>query len=81
MKGSAIFRSALAVFAFSLGLSLAGISALGQDVGADVGGGAGIFRAKNPEAKKRTVRTTPTSRRGGTRTNAASSGAEDRIEE
>jgi len=81
MQGSAIFRSALAVFAFSLGLSLAGISALGQDVGADVGGGAGIFRAKNPEAKKRTVRTAPTTRRGGTRTNAGNSGAEDRIED
>ena len=24
---------------------------MGQDVGADVGGGAGIFRPKNPETK------------------------------
>ena len=36
----------------------------GQDVGSDVIGGAGIFRPKNPEAKKRTARTTTTTRRG-----------------
>ena len=76
MRSSSIFRSILVVFALSLGLSFAGVCALGQDVGADVMGGAGIFRAKNPEAKKRTVRTAPTTRRGP-RTPTASS--EDRI--
>ena len=78
MRSFSIFRSILAVFAFSLGLSFAGVCALGQDVGADVIGGAGIFRARNPEAKKRTVRTAPTTRRG-TRPPTASS--EDRIED
>ena len=81
MRSFSVFRSTLAVFAFSLGLSCAGVRALGQDVGADVGGGAGIFRAKNPEAKKRTVRTVPTTRRGTRTPTAASSSAEDRIED
>lgn len=31
---------------------MAGATAFAQDVGADVGAGAGIFRAKNPETKK-----------------------------
>ena len=78
MRSFSIFRSILAVFALSLGLSFAGVCALGQDVGADVMGGAGIFRARNPEAKKRTVRTAPTARRGP-RTPTAST--EDRIED
>lgn len=80
MRASAILRLVLAVFAISLGLSFAG-RALGQDVGADVGGGAGIFRAKNPEIKKRTVRTAPVTRRGTRTPTAASSGTEDRIED
>ena len=77
MRAASVFRSVLAIFVFALGLSIAGISALGQDVGADVGGGAGIFRAKNPEIKKRTVRTAPVNRRG-TRTPTVAP-TEDRI--
>src|SRR5215510_2553746 len=43
--------------------------ARGQDVGAEIGGGAGIFRPKNPEAKKRTAKpTTPVTKPGSTRT-------------
>jgi tetratricopeptide (TPR) repeat protein len=66
-----------------VGLSFAGVRALGQDVGADVGGGAGIFRPKNPEAKKRSNRPAPVVRRGSTtRTSGATSAAlADRIEE
>ena len=79
MRASSVFRSILAICACSLGLSLAGASALGQDVGADVGGGAGIFRPKNPEIKKRTVRTSPSTRRGTRTTTAAGSASEDRI--
>jgi tetratricopeptide (TPR) repeat protein len=60
MRARSILRSVLAFVAFSAALIFAGVCALGQDVGSDVGGGAGIFRAKNPEAKKRTTpRTTP----------------------
>jgi len=59
MRASSVFRAVLAFVAFSMTLTFAGVRALGQDVGSDVGGGAGIFRAKNPEAKKGTPRTTP----------------------
>jgi len=79
MQVSSMFRSGFAVLVVSAGLSFAAVCALGQDVGADVGGGAGIFRPKNPEAKKRTVRT-PTARRG-TRTPVATSSTEDKIED
>ena len=81
MRGSSAVRLVLAVAAVSLGLSFAGGLALGQDVGSDVGGGAGIFRPKNPEIKKRTVRTAPVTKRNGTRPPVVNSSAEDRIED
>ena len=82
MKASSIFRSVLALVAFSVGSSF-GAGAMGQDIGADVGGAAGIFRPKNPEAKKRTSRPGPVVRRGSaSRTSGATSaGVEDRIED
>jgi tetratricopeptide (TPR) repeat protein len=64
MRVSSIFRFILALSALSVGLFLTGMSAMGQDIGVDVGGAAGIFRPKNPEAKKRTNRSTPPARRG-----------------
>jgi tetratricopeptide (TPR) repeat protein len=76
MRAASVFRSVLAIFVFALGISFAGVCALGQDVGPDVSGGAGIFRAKNPEIKKRTVRTAPV-RRGTPAPTAAAT--EDRI--
>lgn len=82
MRASSICSLVLVFAAFSVGLTLAGVCALGQDVGADVGGGAGIFRPKNPEIKKRTGRTSPVTRRGSSRTSTAASAAnEDRIED
>ena len=85
MKSSSILRSVLALISLSVGLSSDGVSALGQDVGVDVGGAAGIFRPKNPEAKKRSNRPAPTSRRGNTSRPAAataiSPAVEDRIED
>src|SRR5215203_3815911 len=52
MRANAILRAAVLTSA-ALCLSLAnGAAAFGQQVGIDVGGGAGIFRAKNPETKK-----------------------------
>lgn len=69
----------VSVFGVLLGLSLSVVVAMGQDVGADVGGGAGIFRAKNPEARRRTK---PPVTRRGPRTPAASKAAvEDQVEE
>ena len=52
MRANAILRAAVLSFA-ALCLTLSAFAlVLAQDVGADVGGGAGIFRAKNPETKK-----------------------------
>lgn len=85
MKAASIFRAALTragvpIAALLLSLSLSSVCALAQDVGADVGGGAGIFRPKNPEIKKRTTRTTPVKR--GTRSPAvATPNVDDRIED
>jgi len=83
MRASSIFRAVLAFIAISVGLSFAGVCALGQDVGADVGGGAGIFRPKNPEAKKRSNRPAPVIRRGSAaRTSGATRASlADRIED
>ena len=82
MRTSSIFRAFFGFLVLSAVLPYAGVCALGQDVGSDVIGGAGIFRPKNPESKKRTVRTTTTTRRGTTtRTTGASAGSEDKIED
>src|SRR6185503_8681893 len=52
MSTNAILRAAVvSAAALCLTLVTCGL-ALGQYVGADVGGGAGIFRAKNPETKR-----------------------------
>jgi tetratricopeptide (TPR) repeat protein len=85
MKAPSIFRAALTlagvpIAALLLSLSVGSVRALAQDVGADVGGGAGIFRPKNPEIKKRTVRTTPV-RRGTRTTTAPTANVDDKIED
>lgn len=52
MRANVILRAALlSSAAICLTLSASAL-VFAQDVGADVGGGAGIFRAKNPETKK-----------------------------
>jgi tetratricopeptide (TPR) repeat protein len=65
MSTNAMLRAAVLISA-ALCLSLsAGAVVFAQDVGADVGGGAGIFRAKNPETKKNAAKpgtTKPASR-------------------
>jgi tetratricopeptide (TPR) repeat protein len=83
MRANAILR---AVFLISAALCLVlgtVANALGQDVGADVGGGAGIFRAKNPESKKNAGKpaagTKPAGRTGTTR--PKTSNASERAEE
>ena len=89
MKAYAIVRSILVIGALGLGLILAAApNALSQDVGGDVGGGAGIFRPKNPETRKKAgkpatpvTKTTTSSRstsRGG---RVAPAAADDRIED
>lgn len=88
MKAYAMVRAALTFVALCLSLLLTGTSALGQDVGADVGGGAGIFRPRNPETKKTGSKPmTPVikpSTRPGSRSNRvapAASAAEERVED
>lgn len=87
MSSFSIFRLFLAVLVFSIGASGGVFLTNAQDVGADVGGGAGIFRPKNPETKRRTARTsTPSVKRStasrGTTTTAATSAADaERIED
>lgn len=80
MSTSSSFR---VIFVFSLlsaCLSLAAVCALGQDVGAEVGGGAGIFRPKNPDAKKPVAR--PAGRRApGSGTGGTTAALEDRVVE
>ena len=78
MRTSWLIRGTYVCSALLL-LASACVCALGQDVGADVGGGAGIFRAKNPEARRRPK---PTPRRG-VRTPAVppANNVEDRVEE
>jgi len=83
MRASSIVRASISFIALSFCLAAAGVDAWGQDVGVDVGGGAGIFRPKNPETKKRTGRTTPPPRRttGPRPTGPTSAEIEDRVEE
>ena len=83
MSTKAILRAAVLSSA-ALCLSLVtGASAFAQDVGADVGGGAGIFRAKNPETKKNpksTAGTKPPSRTTGA-TRTTRSNVAERVED
>ncbi|HVF21472.1 MAG TPA: hypothetical protein VM941_00280, partial [Pyrinomonadaceae bacterium] len=81
MRANATLRAAFLIPAvLCLNFSIAG-RALGQDVGGDVGG-ASIFRAKNPETKKKPGATTKPSATGrpGTRT-APSRAVAERIED
>jgi tetratricopeptide (TPR) repeat protein len=75
----AVFNTAMICF----GLSLSAFSVLGQDVGAEVGGGAGIFRAKNPETRKRGNKPATPIVKPINRTSARSTrtNVEDRIED
>ena len=52
MRTYVMVRAVFVAVALFLGAG----TALAQDVGAEVGGGAGIFRPKNPETKKRTTK-------------------------
>jgi len=80
-------RAALVFRALCLSLLLTGTAAFGQDVGADVGGGAGIFRPRNPETRKGGAKpltpVTKPSTRPGPRSNrgAAAASAEERVED
>ena len=83
MRTNAILRVVVRICA-AVFFSVSAIAVVvGQDVGADVGGGAGIFRAKNPEAKKKPGTTTakPGSRTTGPARTRASAAVMERIED
>jgi tetratricopeptide (TPR) repeat protein len=82
MGANAILRAAVSVSA-ALGLSLSVAAVvLGQDVGSDVVVGAGIFRPKNPETKKKGTTTKPAATgRPGTRPGAGAARVAERVEE
>ena len=80
MRANAILRAALlSSAALCLTLSVSAL-AFAQDVGAGVGGGAGIFRAKNPETKKKPGTAKPTGKSSASNRAKASAVAE-RIED
>jgi tetratricopeptide (TPR) repeat protein len=79
MSTSSSFRVIWVFALLSACLSLSTFCALGQDVGAEIGGAAGIFRPKNPETKKRTGKATI--RRGSSAADAAGPGVEDRVDQ
>ncbi|MFN2514578.1 MAG: tetratricopeptide repeat protein [Pyrinomonadaceae bacterium] len=82
MRASSSFRFISLFFVISVGLSIANLRALGQDVGAELGGAAGIFRPKNPETKKRTVKPSGTRRGSVSRTSGSSTGGvAERVED
>ncbi len=69
MKEYAILRLILMTAAIVLSLTVFTVpGAFGQAVGGDVGGGAGIFRPKNPETKRASKPATPVTKPSTTRT-------------
>jgi tetratricopeptide (TPR) repeat protein len=87
MKSYVMLRTGFVAVGVCLCVCLGFEGVRGQDVGAEVGGGAGIFRAKNPETKKRTTKpltpvTKPGTNRPPSRSNRPSAAnLEDRIED
>lgn len=57
MKANAVLRLVLSAAVLCLTLVFSAVDLRAQDVGAEVGGGAGIFRPKNPKAEKKPAAT------------------------
>ena len=72
--------AALSFTALCLGLGAAA-SVSAQDVGGDISGGAGIFRAKNPETKKKPGTTTKPANRTTGPANPRASNVAERVED
>jgi tetratricopeptide (TPR) repeat protein len=81
MKANAILRAVCLISGvLCFGLLFAG-RALAQDVGADVGGSS-VFRAKNPETKRKATATKPSATsKPGTRTTPTRSNVAERVED
>ena len=83
MRANAILRAALLSSAALCLTFSASALVFAQDVGGDVGGGAGIFRAKNPETKKATNKpgTAKPSGKSSATNRAKASAVAERIED
>lgn len=85
MRVNGMLRAMTIWLACAVGLSIGLVNAYGQDVGAGVEGGAGIFRAKNPETKKRATKgaapVPKSSNRSTARNTRTSSSVEERVED
>lgn len=85
MTRYAIIRALWICAALGLAVTLMHTTVAAQDVGAEIGGGAGIFRPKNPETRKRPAKTlTPVTRpsnKSTTRRPATSGSVGERIED
>jgi tetratricopeptide (TPR) repeat protein len=74
MRANAILRGAgLVVVALCFGLAGSVLTARAQDVGVDVGGS--VFRAKNPESKKKTTKPNATTGTTPTKTGSRATGS------
>ncbi|MFN2530648.1 MAG: tetratricopeptide repeat protein [Pyrinomonadaceae bacterium] len=80
MKVYAVLRPILIIAIGSIAVALSP-TVLAQDVGADIVGGAGIFRAKNPESKKRSTTRTPSKNTGARNTRTSNTALNDRAED
>ena len=81
MKAPGIVRAILFTAALCFGLCFSAGDIFGQDVGTDVGAGAGIFRPKNPEAKKKATTKAGATTKPSNRTRGPAAGVADRVEE
>src|SRR5262245_56558029 len=85
MRVNGMVHASVILVAYVVGFSIGRVNTYGQDVGAGVEGGAGIFRAKNPETKKRTAKGTApapkSTNRSTARNTRTSSSIEERVED
>ena len=72
MKANTVLRAVLFLAVLCLGLTVFVTQVPAQDVGAEVGGGAGIFRPSNPKTKKKTTKPTTTGTKPSGRTTRTS---------
>jgi len=82
MRANAILRAAFLMFAaICLSFSDSGGRVFAQDPASDVGGSAGVFRAKNPETNKKKGTKPAATAKPGSRTTGARGNVAERVEE
>lgn len=84
MKANATVQTVLIAITVGAASLLLPVHSYAQDVGAEIGGGAGIFRPRNPETKKRTSKPMTPVTKPGTRTpttRRTTPAVDDRVED